>query len=41
LVSHVDAENASITLTGNNVFIKNPVRDAWVALTILRNTEQE
>ncbi|HJX05852.1 MAG TPA: Hint domain-containing protein, partial [Candidatus Nanoarchaeia archaeon] len=41
LVSHIDAENASITISGNNVVIKNPKKDAWVPLTILRNTEQE
>jgi hypothetical protein len=43
LVYYVDASNASLSRSGSNVsvFIKNPAEDAWTALTILRNTEQE
>jgi hypothetical protein len=43
LAYYVDAANATLTQSGSNIriFIKNPVKDAWTALTLLRNTEQE
>ncbi|MBU1198454.1 MAG: hypothetical protein KKF46_08095 [Nanoarchaeota archaeon] len=41
LVAHVQADDANITESQNNIFIRNPDADAWTALTLLRNTEQE
>jgi hypothetical protein len=43
LAYYVDAANATLTQSESNIriFIKSPVKDAWTALTLLRNTEQE
>lgn len=43
LVSFVNAESATFTPVGSggNVIIKNPQRDPWVSLTVLRNLGQQ
>jgi hypothetical protein len=43
LVSFVDADFANFTLTGHGgrILIRNPQTDPWLALTVLRNLDQQ
>jgi len=41
LILNLAADNASINYNNKNIYIKNPKRDPWLALTIMRNPEQE
>jgi len=45
LILNLAADNASISYNNQdideNIYIKNPKRDPWLALTIMRNPEQE
>ena len=41
MIDNIVADEAYITSDQKHIFIKNPGKDAWTALTLLRNTQQE
>jgi len=41
LVNNVVADNATITQSQNSIIINNPGKDAWKALTLIRNPDQQ